>query len=65
MSLMELALDALVFLLASPAIDLERLLVLHFPHVFPAASNTDKMLNRNTKKNLNFIPHVHHFCLEK
>lgn len=45
MSLAELALDALVFLLASPAIEPERLLTSHFPHVFPAASNTDKMLN--------------------
>lgn len=65
MNLADLAPDALVFLLASPAIDPERLLPSHFPHVFPAASDMDKMLNRSTKKNFNFIPCVHHFCLRK
>lgn len=64
MSLSELALgDALVFLLASSAT--EWLLALHFPHVFPAASSTDKMLNQNTRKNFHFIPRLHHLCLGK
>lgn len=64
MSLSELALDdALVFLLASSAT--EWLLAPHFPHVFPAASSTDKMLNENTRKNFHFIPRLHHLCLGK
>lgn len=39
MSLAELALGALVFLLASPAIEPQPLLASHFPRVFPAASD--------------------------
>lgn len=53
----ELALDVLVFLLAASAMDW--LLALHFLCVFPAASSTDKMLNQNKTKILNFIPHLH------
>lgn len=41
MSLVALVLDALVFLLASPAIEPETLLALHFPRVIPAASDTE------------------------
>lgn len=63
MSFSELALDALVLLLASSAT--EWLLAPYFPHVFPAASSTDKMLNQNTTKNFNFIPRLHHLCLGK
>jgi len=55
MSLAELALDALVFLLASPALEPGRLLASHFPCVFSTASNTDKLLNQNTNKSFNFI----------